>query len=93
MRREIYQYTFDEAVPFNEIEESMFLATMAVESLHGRSSLRLDSAFTMDSHKQPVAVDASTTVGRDIARVFTGYLTRQFGEELFSKRSVNHTQA
>lgn len=83
MSREIYRYTFAEKVPFSEIEESMLLTTMAVESLHGRTSLCLDAAFTMDAKKRTVAVDACTTVGRDIARIFTGYLTRQFGEELF----------
>ena len=66
----------------------MLLTTMAVESLHGRSSLRLDSAFTMESQKRTVAVDACTTVGRDISRIFTGYLTRQFGEELFKVERI-----
>ena len=88
MSREIYRYTFNEKVPFSEIEESMLLATLAVESLHGRSSLRLDAAFTLDSEKRTAAVDACTDVGRDIARVFTCFVTKQFGEDLFKVERV-----
>jgi hypothetical protein len=88
MSREIYRYTFDDKVPFSEIEESMLLATLAVESLHGRSSIRLDAAFTLDSEKRTAAVDACTDVGRDIARVFTCFVTKQFGEELFKVERV-----
>jgi len=89
MKREIYRYTFSKDVPFQEIEESMLLATLAVESLHGRSSLRLDAAFSLDSKQRIAAVDACTDVGRDIARVFTCFVTKQFGEELFKVERVS----
>ena len=93
MKREIYRYTFSEKVPFQEIEESMLLATLAVESIHGRSSLRLDAAFTLDSKQRIAAVDACTDVGRDIARVFTCFVTKQFGEELFKVERVSDNSA
>jgi len=33
-------------------------------------------------------VDAATDVGRAIARIFTGFLTREFGEEAFKVERV-----
>lgn len=90
MNHEIYLFTFSEKVSFSEIEESMFLATMAAESLHGRSSLRMDAAFTLDAEKRTAAVDARTDVGRAIARIFTGFLTREFGEDKFKVDRVTN---
>ena len=91
MNQEIYRYTFDADIPFHEIEDSLLLAVLAAESLHGRSPLRLDASFCLDSHKRTCVVDAATEVGRAIARIFTGYLSREFGEESFKVDRVAKT--
>ena len=83
MKKDIYRYRFSEGVPLGDVGDSLFLAVMAVESLHGRSLVRLDAAFCLDEKKRSCVVDAATAVGRDIAKVFTGFLTREFGEEAF----------
>ena len=88
MNRELYRYNFDSKVPNRDIEESLLLAVLAAESLHGRSLVRLDASFCLDSHKRSCVVDAATEVGRAIARIFTGFLTREFGEEAFKVERV-----
>ncbi len=76
MNRELYRYNFDSKVPIRDVEESLLLAVLAAESLHGRSLVRLDASFCLDSRKRSCIVDAATEVGRAIARIFTGFLTR-----------------
>ncbi len=63
---------FSDDVPLRDVEESLLLAVLATESLHGRSLVRLDASFCLDEKKRACAVDAGTEVGRHIARIFTG---------------------
>lgn len=88
MNREIYRYSFDSKVPLQDVEESLLLAVLAAEGLHGRSQVRLHAAFCLDATKNSCAIDASTEVGRSIASIFTGFLTREFGEHSFKVRRV-----
>ena len=57
---------------------------MATEALHGRSRVNLDAKFWLDEKQRVCEVDANDQVGRDIARIFTGFLTREFGEKAFT---------
>lgn len=93
MKRDIYRYNFSDDVPFRDVEESLLLAVLATESLHGRSLVRLDASFCLDEKKRACVVDAGTEVGRHIARIFTGFLTREFGEEAFKVERVDETKA
>jgi hypothetical protein len=83
MNRELYRYNFDSKVPFREIEESLLLAVLAAEGLHGRSLVRMDASFSLDRTKRSCVIDAATEVGRSIARIFTGFISHEFGEEAF----------
>jgi len=91
MNRELYRYNFNSKVPFRDVEESLLLAVLASESLHGRALVRLDASFCLDSKKRSCVVDAATDVGRAIARIFTGFLSREFGEEAFKIERVGDT--
>ena len=73
---------------FQDVEESLLLAVLATESLHGRALIRLDASFCLDAGKRSCVVDAATEVGRAIARIFTGFLTREFGEEAFKVERI-----
>ena len=88
MNRELYRYNFDSKIPIQDVEESLLLAVLAAESLHGRSLVRLDASFCLDPKKRSCVVDAATEVGRAIARIFTGFLSREFGEEAFRVERV-----
>lgn len=69
MKRDIYRYSFSNGVPFRDVEESLLLAVLATESLHGRSLVRLDVSFCLGKKKRACVVDAGTEVGRPIAAV------------------------
>ena len=83
MTGERYRYTFVPTVEFEEIEASLVLALLAVESLHGESQTRLDAAHATDATNRVLVIDASTTVGQDLNRLFVGFLKREFGPDAF----------
>ena len=65
------------------VEESLIQAVLAAECLHGESLVRLEAGYCLDEEKRVCAVDATTAVGRDVARIFTGFLTKDLGEGAF----------
>jgi hypothetical protein len=83
MTREIYRYSFDLSVDIAEVETSLLLALLATESLHGESQVRLEVSYAMDAESRTCVVDAASTVGRDMNRLFVGFIRREFGEETF----------
>ena len=80
----IYRYRFDRKVPPRDVEESLLLAVLAAEGLHGTARVEMDAACRIDKDTGHCVVDATTPVGRDIARIFTGYLIHEFGRESFA---------
>jgi hypothetical protein len=89
MTTDIYRYNFNSDVPMEDIETSLLLAILATESLHGEAQVRLDTAHYLDSASHACVIDAGTPVGRDINRLFVGFLRREFGEDSFSVERVN----
>jgi hypothetical protein len=83
MTKELYRYAFTPAVPIEEVEASLLLAIMATESLYGEAQTRLDAAHYLDPIKRACVIDAGTPVGRDLNRLFSGFLSREFGAEAF----------
>lgn len=88
MAAEIYHYQFTPDTPSQEIEETLHLAVLAAECLHGQSRVRLDVSYCMDPDQRTCVVDAGDDVGRDIVRIFTGFAIHEFGEEAFTVRKV-----
>ena len=88
MNRELYRYHFKATGPLGGVEKSLLLAVLATECLHGRSLVRLDASFYLDNEKRSCVVDAATEVGRAIARIFTGFLTRELGERAFKVERI-----
>lgn len=88
METNAYRYEFPPGVPIDEVEDTLMLSALAVECLHGRTQLRLDGAFRLDKEGRSCIVDARSNVGRAIARIFTGFLTREFGEDAFTVKKV-----
>ena len=84
MTKELYRYVFTPDAPIEEVEASLLLAILATESLHGESQVRLDVAHSFDPTKRACVIDAGTPVGRDLNRLFTGFLGREFGPDAFT---------
>jgi len=89
MTREVHRYTFDDTVPAEELEQTLLLSILAVESLHGESRVRLDGRYCLNARARECTIDASTVVGRDLNRIFVGFLCREFGPTSFRVRRVN----
>jgi len=93
MKKDIVRYTFSQSVSMREAEETLLLAVLAVESLFGESTVRLDASFSIDSSRRACVIDASTDVGRAICRVFTGFVSREFGSDAFKIHRVDSLPA
>ncbi|HEY7312936.1 MAG TPA: hypothetical protein VH643_26465 [Gemmataceae bacterium] len=83
MSQTFYRYLFAAEVPLEEIEATVLLALFAAESLHGEAQVRLDAAHQLDKEQRTCTIDATTPVGQDFNRLFTGFLSREFGPDAF----------
>ena len=88
MSLEIFRYTFASSIPSEEIEATLLLAILATESLHGAAQVRLDAAHAFDAERQICTIDARSQVGRDLNRLFVGFVSREFGDSAFEVRRV-----
>ncbi|MDY3563389.1 hypothetical protein R5W23_004892 [Gemmata sp. JC673] len=90
MTTDRYRYQFGPAIPVAEVETTLLLSVFGVEALHGESQTRLDAGHAFDARARTVAIDASTPVGRDLNRLFVGFLTREFGSGGFRVERIEH---
>ena len=88
MTREIYRFEFGKDTPAQEIEETLNLAIIAAECLHGQSRVRLDASYCMDENSGVCVIDPGSDAGQDIVRIFTGLAIRTFGEDAFKVRRM-----
>jgi hypothetical protein len=86
--KECFKYVFDAAVDAADIETSLLLAMLAAESLHGESQVRLEAAHAWDAEGRTCVLDAGGDVGRDLNRLFVGFIRREFGEDSFHVERV-----
>lgn len=93
MTREIYRYTFGPTARMQDVEDALLLAVLAVESLHGQSRVRMDASYCVDAEKRASVIDATTPVGRDLCRIFTGFAIREFGESAVKVRRAGEVPA
>ncbi len=73
--------TLDRTVPFNEAEDTLRLARLAVESIYGPQRAEFDAPVDIDRVARTFIIDVSGRVGKTLALVFTGYARREFGPE------------
>ena len=76
-------YSFKHGVAMREARDLLFLAALATESVFGRSLFRLEANFLMDADRNTCCIDASTPVGRVLACIFHGFVSKQIGERRF----------
>lgn len=78
-----YRYVFDRAVPFEEVRDTLSLALLAVESMHGPTRVRLGCTFDADERTHAVTIDARSAIGRQLNEIFSGYAAHEFGDDAF----------
>jgi len=88
MTETTYHYVFEPGVPQDEVEDTLVLAVLAVEALHGESQTRLDADHAVEWVTRSILIDAATTVGKDLNRLFTGLVVREFGAASFRVHRV-----
>jgi len=93
MNREVYRYVINQKIAMHEIEATLDLAVVAVESLHGATCVRLDARYSTDDAKHACVIDTATIVGADLNRIFTGYLRQEFGDDSFKVERINSMPA
>lgn len=99
MPRQVFKYTFDPAVPMDEVEQAVVLSLLVVEILHGGAQARLGAGHYFDRRKRACVVDASTPEGRDLSKLLVGLLIREYGPDAFAvrparpRRSLPHRMA
>ena len=76
----LVRFIFDETTPMGEVEGTLHLARLAVESLHGEDRVRLDAKFAIDRAAHTCMIDAACEVGRALALIFAEYVRREFGD-------------
>jgi len=86
---ELYRYGFRFDLKTEEVEETLLLAILGAESLHGESQVRLDAAHFFDAEKRACVIEANTTVGRDLNKLFVGFMRREFGEDTFKVERID----
>ncbi len=90
MTAELYRYHFIRKVTTEDIESALLMAIWNCESLHGEPQTRLDVAHFLDPADCSCTIDAGTPVGRDLNRLFTGLMTREFGPDSFRIERVTN---
>jgi hypothetical protein len=89
----VYRFSFGPDVLLEEVEATLVLTLLAAESLHGEAEVRLDAAHHFDAERRECVIDAGTPVGRDLNRLFVGFLRREFGEDAFTVGRAEPTPA
>jgi hypothetical protein len=90
MAADLYRYEFDAKAQSEDIEAALLLAIWGCEALHGEAQTRLDAAHFLDPAKRACVIDAGTPVGRDLNRLFVGFIGREFGPDAFRVDRVAH---
>lgn len=86
----VYRFQLRPDVPLEDAEMTLQLAILAAEGLFGGARVRMEAGYRVDEPQRALQVDASTEVGSAVVRIFTAFLTREFGETRFA---VRHTEA
>lgn len=89
----VYQYLFSQAVPLGEIEATLLRSLLTAEYLHGPTKVRLDARHYLDSRSKCCVVDATTTVGDDVNKLFVGALQTEFGPDSFTVERISQRPA
>ena len=88
MTKNFYQFRFDSEISLEDIEDTLMLVLVAVNSLHGVTRVRLDCQFVLDKKRRHVLVDGNTPVGRCFARILAGFADYAYGETGFRFRRI-----
>jgi hypothetical protein len=88
MNTAVFRFTFAPGVDLTEAEATLQLSILAAEGLFGEARVRMEVSYHADAPRSVIVVDGSTPSGDAVVRIFTSFLTREFGPEGFSVRRI-----
>src|SRR5262245_39734533 len=88
MLKPTYRYTFEDAVPFRDVQETLILALLATEAVHGSPQVRLDAEYRLDVPGRACEIAADTPAGRDLNKTFVNFARREYGDSAFRVERV-----
>lgn len=93
MTSQSYRFQFDPSVQFSDVRESLALALLTCESLHGAAKLSLLAEYHVDETRGFVEIGLSSRVGAHLALVFLHLARTEFGNESFTLSRICVDQA
>lgn len=78
-----YVFTFNDSVSMAGVEETLLMAAVAAEGIHGRARVRLDAKFATNAEDRTCTVSADNEAGQSVAKIFTELLGLEIGEGAF----------
>lgn len=88
MRTDVYRFTFVRTADLVEAESTLQLAILATQGLLGDACVRMETSYHIDVRRCAILIDGGTTAGNAVVRIFTAFITREFGADAFSVRRV-----
>jgi hypothetical protein len=89
MSSKVFKYEFSPGVPMEEVESSLLLSILGCESLHGETEVHLNATHKLEPQLRTCVIDVGTDVGKDLNRLFAGFLRREFGRSQFNVKRVD----
>ncbi len=83
-----HRFEFNEDIDLEQAEQTLHLTLFGVEGLYGPARVRLEVCYELDATAHVITVSGATDVSEAVARVFTSFLSREFGEDAFRVRAV-----
>jgi hypothetical protein len=89
MTLQTYLFRFGPNAPMNEVEDTLRLAILATAAVHGEADVAIDAAHEVESEQRICTIDGSTPSGRDLARLFSSFISREFGSQAFTVKRLS----
>lgn len=78
-----YVFTFSDTVPMAGVDETLLMAVVAAEGIHGRARVRLDVKFATNAEGRTCTVSADSEAGQSVAKIFAELLVLEIGDGAF----------
>ncbi len=84
MSDNILIFKFEDTIPIQDLIDTLSLARIGVESLHGAAKAQIEIRQHINERERRIAIDATTDCGRDLAKLFTGFARKEYGWQAFT---------
>ncbi len=85
----VFRFSFRAGIDLTEVEATLQLAIVAAEGLFGEARVRMEVAYHVDAPRSMILIDGRTGAGDAVVRIFTAFVTREFGEDAFHVRRTS----